>query len=86
MADKIRENNEYHRLKSKYLGLGNADTDREEFLCTLKRDTYASLAQHDHLLYYNSLILNEPMECVRQRMIKKMVNPLQRSEGDENNV
>ena len=82
MADKIRDSNEYHRLKSKYLGLGNPDTDREEFLSTIKRDTYASLSQHDHLLYYNSLILNEPMEFMRQRMIKKMVAPFQTNEKD----
>lgn len=86
MADKIRENNEYHFLKSKYYGLGNPDTDREEFLSTIKRDAYASLSQHDHLLYYNSLILNEPMECMRQRMIRKMATPLQKNEKGERSV
>lgn len=83
MADKIREINEYHRLKSKYIGLGNPDTDRREFFTNIHRDTYASLAQHDNLLLYNSLALNESPEILRQRLLKKMVQPIQDSDkGD----
>lgn len=76
MADKVKDINQYNLLKSKYIGLGNADTTRDEFLANVNRDTYSSLAQHDSILYYNSVILNEPMGLLRQKMIKKMADPI----------
>ncbi|CUM68033.1 uncharacterized protein PRCAT00005748001 [Priceomyces carsonii] len=76
MADKVKEFNQYNLLKSKYLGLGNPDSDRRDFLSTMHRDTYASLAQHDSLLLYNSVALNENPELLRQKLIKKIVNPI----------
>lgn len=79
MADKVKDINQYNQLKSKYIGLGNADITREEFMTNVNRDTYSSLAQHDNILYYNSVIMNEPMELMRQRMIKKMANPIQKN-------
>lgn len=78
MADKVRESSEYSQLKTRYLGLGTVDTSRDEFVATVKRDTYSSLSQHHGLLLYNSVALNEPAETVRQRMIKNMVQPVQR--------
>lgn len=76
MADKVKELNQYNLLKSKYIGIGSADTNREEFITTIHRDTYASLAAHDNILTYNSVALNEDVEFLRQRLIKKMVKPL----------
>lgn len=80
MADKVKDINQYNQLKSKYIGLGNSDITREEFMTNVNRDIYSSLAQHDNILYYNSLIMNEPMELMRQRMIKMMANPI-RNDG-----
>lgn len=77
MADKVKDINQYNQLKSKYIGLGNADITREEFMTNVNRDIYSSLAQHDNILYYNSVIMNEPMELMRQNMIKKMADPIQ---------
>lgn len=77
MADKVKDINQYNQLKSKYVGLGNADITREEFMTNVNRDIYSSLAQHDNILYYNSVIMNEPMELMRQKMIKKMADPIQ---------
>lgn len=76
MSDKVRENIQYNYLKSKYIGLGDPDTTREEFFTNIHRDSYASLAQHEGLLLYNSLALNEPTETLRQRMLKKMIKPV----------
>lgn len=80
MADKVKDINQYNQFKSKYIGLGNADITREEFMTNVNRDVYSSLAQHDNILYYNSMIMNEPIELMRQRMIKKMVNPITSNE------
>lgn len=75
MADKVKEANQYYHLKSKYIGVGNPDTTREEFLSNVRKDTYASLAHHKPLLLYTSLGLGENEETVRQDMIKKMAGP-----------
>lgn len=74
MADKVREHNRYVRLKGKYIGVGNADTSREEFFSNIHRDTYASLSHHDPLLTYNALALGMNKELLRQEFIKKMTD------------
>lgn len=72
MADKVREHKQYVQLKSKYLGIGNADTSRAEFLATIHRDTYASMAHHQPLLRYTALAMGENPELLRQEFVKKM--------------
>ncbi|KAK6455557.1 splicing factor 3B subunit 5/RDS3 complex subunit 10 [Scheffersomyces xylosifermentans] len=79
MADKIKETNEYNQLKSKYVGLGNPDTSRAEFMTNVHRDTLASLSHHSNVLLYNSVVLNEHPELVRQELIKKMVQPIKKA-------
>lgn len=83
MADKVRENKEYLRNKAKYIGIGNADTTRDEFITNVHRDTLASIAQHDSLLQYNAVATNEHKHFVRQDLIKKMVQPLGKEEQKE---
>ncbi|EEQ37571.1 putative splicing factor 3B subunit [Clavispora lusitaniae] len=76
MADKVRETHQYLHLKGKYIGLGNADTTRDEFLSNIHRDTLASLAMHDNMLTYQATATNTHPELVRQALIKRMVQPL----------
>lgn len=83
MADKVKEVNAFNQQRSKYIGLGHPDISREEFLTNIKRDTYSSLAQHDNLLYYNSVALNEPVQTLRQKMIRKMVEPVRKEAPEE---
>ncbi|OBA20330.1 hypothetical protein METBIDRAFT_43009 [Metschnikowia bicuspidata var. bicuspidata NRRL YB-4993] len=83
MADKIRENHQYLRQKEIYAGIGNADTSREEFLTNIHRDTLASLAMHENLLMYNSVATNTHPLLLRQELIKKMVQPLQKPDDRE---
>lgn len=80
MADKVKEHNQYIRLKAKYIGLGNPDTTREEFLDNVRKDTYASLGHHQALLLYNSIATGTNREVFRQEMIKKMLDSTKRSE------
>lgn len=83
MADKVRDTNQFNQFKSKYVFLGNPETTRTQFLANVNRDTYASISQHDPLLLYNSVAMNQPMELTRLQLIKKMVTPLKKgaSEG-----
>ena len=66
MADKIKEKNQYHLLKSKYPGVGDPD------LTTIHNDTVGALAHHHHLLLYNSLITNEHPYQLKQKFIRKL--------------
>ncbi|RCK63207.1 hypothetical protein Cantr_09809 [Candida viswanathii] len=72
MADKIKEKNQYHLLKSKYSGVGDADTTSQEFLTTIHNDTISSLAHHQHLLLYNSIVTNEHPHQLKQQFIRKL--------------
>ncbi|KAI3407121.2 hypothetical protein KGF56_000022 [Candida oxycetoniae] len=72
MADKIREKHQYAFLKSKYEGIGNSNTSNDEFQTTVYNDTIASLAHHKHILLYNSIILNQHPEILRQDMIRRI--------------
>lgn len=71
-SDKTREKQMYNALKSKYVGLGDADTTRKEFIGNIRRDTYASLIGHDSILGHLSVGLNKPKQIVRQELIDKM--------------
>lgn len=67
-----RDKQMYNSLKSKYVGLGDADTKRQEFLDNIKRDTYSSLIGHDPLLTHLSVGLGKPKQIVRHELIDKM--------------
>lgn len=71
MADKIRDHNQYVFQKTKYEGLGNADTSREQFSATAQTDTLAAIALHESLLMYNSTATGTHPMLVRQALIKK---------------
>lgn len=78
MADKVRESRQIQFQKAKYIGLGDPDTSREEFITNIHRDSLASVAMHSSLLTYNSVATNTHREIVRQDLIKKMVQPIKR--------
>lgn len=75
MADKVRETHQYLHQKARYIGVGNADTSRDEFITNMQRDTLASLAMHDNVVTYNATATNTHPELVRQALIKRMVQP-----------
>lgn len=66
------EKAKYNTLKNKYIGLGDADTKRFEFINNIKRDTYASLIEHDSTLEHLSLSMGKPKQIVRNEIIDKM--------------
>lgn len=82
MADKVRESQQYLRQKAKYIGLGNADTTRDELAINMRRDTLASLAMHKDFLLYNSVATKTHPELYRQNLLKEMATPLNREKTD----
>ncbi|QPG73582.1 hypothetical protein FOA43_000894 [Brettanomyces nanus] len=72
MTDKIGEKQLYKKLKSKFVGLGDADTQRKEFLQNVKIDTYSTLATHDSLVEHLSVTFNKSKCLVKQDLIEKI--------------
>lgn len=72
MQANAREEHLYKTMKARYVGLGNADTSRDEFIGNIRRDTYASLIGHDSLLTQLSVGLNQPKKIIQHNMIDKM--------------
>lgn len=73
-SENTREKLIYNTLKNKYVGLGDADTTREEFISNIKRDTYSSLVGHDSLLTHLSVSTGKPKALLRNELINKMAN------------
>lgn len=71
-ANNNREKKLYNVMKSRYVGLGNADTSREEFAANIKRDTYGSLIGHDSTLSHLSHGLNKSKRQIHNELIEKM--------------
>lgn len=67
-----KETQMYNAMKNRYVGIGDADTKRKEFIGNMKRDTYASLIGHDSTLTHLSVALNKPKRIIHQEMIDKM--------------
>ncbi|ODV87169.1 hypothetical protein CANARDRAFT_26594 [[Candida] arabinofermentans NRRL YB-2248] len=76
MSDNLRDRQQFETQKFKYIGVGSADTTRNEFISNVKRDTYSNLASHNPTLEYLSVSLNKPKKEIRFQMIEKMIRPL----------
>lgn len=74
MSDKVREFNQYNQLKSKYIGLGNQDTTRDQFIARYKKDGLNAIVQHKPILNYNSIGLDQHIELTRLDLIKKIAS------------
>lgn len=67
-----REKQVYNNLKNKYIGIGDADTKRGEFLSNIKKDTYFSLISYDSINTHLSIGLNKPKRLIQNDIIDKM--------------
>lgn len=76
MADKVREQKVYESLKNKYIGLGDSDTTKEEWLANVTRDRYSNMVTHKQSLYHLGVALNKPTALVRDELIQKMSDPV----------
>ena len=63
------------QLKARYLGTGDADTSKYEFLTNQHRDTYASHLGHYDQLSYMAVAQNESIGRMRLQFLERMVQP-----------
>ncbi|ODV59833.1 U2 snRNP complex subunit YSF3 [Ascoidea rubescens DSM 1968] len=84
MSDKLRDQQLFDHLKSRYIGVGDADTTQDEWISNIKRDTYSSFASHPNLLYYYSISTNQPKALTQFHFINKMIDPINKKSENEN--
>jgi splicing factor 3B subunit 5 len=70
-------------LRSRYVGTGNPDTTREEWMTQIQRDTLASGVGHFDQLSYFALAGNQSVERTRMDMLNKMIRPIPRPTEEE---
>lgn len=69
MADKVRDQLQFDQLQNRFIGVGNADTEKHEWRENVARDSYASYIGHPALLEHFSLALGESKMETKQRFI-----------------
>jgi splicing factor 3B subunit 5 len=69
-------------LKARYIGTGNPDTTREEWLTNVQRDTLASGVGHFDQLSFFAVASNQSVERTRVEMLNKLVRPMPKSENN----
>lgn len=72
MTDKIGEKKMYETMKSKFVGLGDDNTQRKEFIHNVRVDTYTALATNSSLVELLSVGLSRPRSLVKQDLIDKI--------------
>lgn len=74
-SDKVRQQQLYQVMKQKHVGLGNDDTNRDEWMTNVHRDTYNSILGHSGLLEYVSLASGDHSKrTTKLEIIDKMCN------------
>ena len=71
-------------LKSRYGGTGSPDTERDEWIANIQRDTLASGVGHFDQLSFFALAMNQSVERTRMDMLNKAVNPVASSKLKSN--
>ena len=69
-------------LKARYVGTGNPDTTREEWITNVQRDTLASGVGHVDQLAFCALASNQSLERTRMEMLNKLVRPIPKPAQD----
>ncbi len=59
-------------MKSKFVGLGDDNTQRKEFIHNVRVDTYTALATNSSLVELLSVGLSRPRSLVKQDLIDKI--------------
>ena len=63
------------QLKAKYIGTGDADMTKHEWVTNMHRDTLASHVGHYDQLSYLAVAQNQSVGRTRKDMIEKMLQP-----------
>mmetsp|Transcript_53233 Transcript_53233/g.65268 ORF Transcript_53233/g.65268 Transcript_53233/m.65268 type:complete len:91 (+) Transcript_53233:54-326(+) len=62
-------------LQSKYVGTGDADTTKHEWITNQHRDSYASYLGHQSVLHYFSISENESVQRMKYKLLQRMLIP-----------
>ncbi|KAI8915793.1 splicing factor 3B subunit 5/RDS3 complex subunit 10, partial [Gorgonomyces haynaldii] len=62
-------------VQSKYVGTGNADTDKFQWLQHHQRDSLASYLGHNTLYTYMAVAENESIARIKYRSMERMLRP-----------
>ncbi|KAB8280244.1 splicing factor 3B subunit 5/RDS3 complex subunit 10, partial [Yarrowia lipolytica] len=71
-ADKLREQQLFQLSQSRYLGVGNPDTTKQEWQTNVARDSYASYIGHPGVLSHMSLALGQTEAETRIQFLDKL--------------
>jgi len=63
------------QLKARYIGTGDADMTKYEWLTNIHRDTFASHVGHYDALSYFAVAQNDSIGRVRLEMLEQMIQP-----------
>jgi len=63
------------QLKARYVGTGNADMSKYEWMTNQHRDTYASHLAHYDQLSYMAVAENQSIGRMRLQLFDKMIQP-----------
>ncbi|GIQ79398.1 splicing factor 3B subunit 5/RDS3 complex subunit 10 [Kipferlia bialata] len=63
------------QLCIKHPSTGGADTERHEFACNVKRDSYATYISHPGILQYMSVAQNQSVARQRFHFVQSMIQP-----------
>jgi len=66
------------QLKAKYIGTGDADMTKYEWVTNMHRDTLASHVGHYDQMSYYAVATNESIGRTRKEFIEKMLQPCKR--------
>lgn len=65
----------FDRQQARHLGLGTADTTKEQWTQNIYRDTYASMVGHRGQLTGASMAFEQPPRRIRQLLLDEMLDP-----------
>lgn len=74
--DKLRSAQQLEQLQARYIGTGNADTSKHEWICNIHRDSYASYIGHPALLEYFAIAQGIPQQQAKTQFIERMIQPI----------
>ncbi|KAL7477119.1 hypothetical protein ACHAW6_002932 [Cyclotella cf. meneghiniana] len=63
------------QLKAKYIGTGDADMSKYEWVTNMHRDTYASHVGHYDQMSYYAVAMNESVGRTKREFLEKMLRP-----------
>jgi splicing factor 3B subunit 5 len=67
--DRLRVQQQFEQLQSRYIGVGNPDTTRDEWRTNVARDSYASYIGHPPMLQHFSIALGQPQAVTHAKFI-----------------